>query len=738
MANFSKPQSVTTMLFAFLAFLQFTAAIQHGTHHQHARHSADDIVAAQLDDITGELSRRQQQPGFTAITGVCEGETDNAGVCSSGRTSAPRLEIRDLQQNEDQWNLYLLGMERFKAKDKNDKLSYYAVVGVHGRPFVSWNNFPTPLLNQAGFCPHSNTLFGTWHRPYLAIYEQAWYQSVLEVIADFPSGQQQRWKEAAAGLRMPFWDWAMDPGQGQPVVPTSMRDQTVSVTKPSGRVTIPNPLYSYTWGDSMPAEIGGGPWNSWPITLRRPVSNPTRSNNNEMNARFNSMRVSLRDRVFALFSSKQNWGAASTSSIGVRTDLSGGGVDSFESVHDAVHNTAGGESGGHMYYLDISSYDPLFWLHHTNIDRLLAMYQHIVPNTYVANGNIRRPMAQWNQGEAKNSYTPLKPFTKDTKGNYFTSQDVKETRVLGYYYPETSERSYSQVASAVSRLYGAGSRTITKRHNTEDSTGQYLGRPYKEGDWHHVLSVVADKYAMEGSYTIHCFIGKPKNNSTSSNSTVPYPSPSKPTLPAGNVTAPASNCTAEAEYDPSTDFTQDPNYVGAYGVLGGMMAGGGNASFPIMTDGSLPLTSCLMGKEASGELESLRPEHVEPYLAEHMYYKVIGVKGELNADEIPNLHISAKCTKVTPAASDDGLPDLSAPYQPMPDATKDKPAGKPFVYKPSPYDIALPDDADASSPPPSSGNLPYPTLPWDEAGYCKSQQTIEYVDQNGNFLYAEM
>jgi tyrosinase len=129
MANFSKPQSVTTMLFAFLALLQFTAAIQHGTHHQHARHSADDIVAAQLDDITGELSRRQQQPGFTAITGVCEGETNNAGVCSSGRTSAPRLEIRDLQQNEDQWNLYLLGMERFKAKDKNDKLSYYAVVG---------------------------------------------------------------------------------------------------------------------------------------------------------------------------------------------------------------------------------------------------------------------------------------------------------------------------------------------------------------------------------------------------------------------------------------------------------------------------------------------------------------------------------------------------------------------------------------------------------------------------------
>jgi tyrosinase len=625
------------------------------------------------------------------------------------------------------------------------------ITGVHGRPFVTWNNFPTPLLNQAGFCPHSNTLFGSWHRPYLAVFEQALYQSVQEVIATFPAGQQQRWRNAAATLRMPYWDWAMDPGSNQGTVPNAIRDQTVTVTKPNGRVTIANPLYSYTWGDSLPAEMGGGPWNSFPTTLRRPVSNPTRSNNNEVNARFNSMRISLRDRVFALFSSKQPWGAASTTQIGVRTDLSGGGVDSFESIHDAIHNTAGGETGGHMYYLDISSFDPIFWLHHTNVDRLLAMYQHIVPNTYVANGNTNRPMAQWNQGEAKNSYSPLKPFTKDTRGNYFTSQDVKETRVLGYYYPETSERSYSQVASAVTRLYGAGGRSITKR-NTNEETGQYLGRPLKEGDYHHVLSIIADKYAIEGSYTVHCFIGKPAKNYTSnstapypiSNSTAPYPISLNSTAPSTNMTGSISNST-EADYDPSTDFTQDANYVGAYGVLGGMKAGGGGAKFPVMTDGSLPLTSCLQGKEANGELESLKPEHVEPYLAANMYYKVIGPKGEMNADEIPNFHISAKCTKVTPAASPDELPDLSAPYQAMPEATKNKPAGKPFVYKPTPYDIALPDGADSDSDSytptpeaPTTGAHPYPTLPWEEQGYCKSQQTIEYVDPQGNFLYAEM
>ncbi|KAF3035065.1 hypothetical protein E8E11_001062 [Didymella keratinophila] len=734
MANFSKPQNMTTMLFAFFAFLQFTAALGHGAHHQHhARHSDssnDAILKRQIDEIADSLVARQSS-GYTAITGVCSTSTGSDGTCNSnGRVSAPRLEIRQLAQNADQWNLYLLGMERFQAKDKNDRLSYYQVVGVHGRPFVTWNNFPTPLVNQAGFCPHAMTLFGSWHRPYLAIFEQALYQSIQEVIDTFPQSQRSRWQQAASTLRMPYWDWAQDGGSA--TVPTQIRDQTVTVTKPSGRTTIPNPLYSYSWGSSLPSEMGGGPWNNWPNTLRRPVANPTRSNNNEMNARFNAMRTSLRDRVFALFSSKQAWGAASTSQIGVRTELSGSGVDSFESVHDAVHNTAGGETGGHMYYLDISSFDPIFWLHHTNIDRLLAMYQLIVPDTYVANGNINHGMAQWSQGEPKNSYTPLKPFTKNNRGDYFTSQDVRETRVLGYHYPETSERTYSQVARAVSQIYGAGQRTLSRRADNETSseTGQYQGRPLKEGDYHHVLNIVADKYAMEGSYTVHCFIGKPSSNSTSSsNSTAPFP--------ISNSTAPYTNGTSgEADYDPSTDYTQDPNYVGAYGVLGGQMVM--NSTYPVMTSGSLPLTTCLQGKEAAGEIKSLHPDDVEPYLAENLYYKVVGVKGELNPDDIPNFHVSAKCTKVTPAASEDELPDLSAPYQELPKATEGKPAGKPFVYKPTPVDIALPEGDDYSEPSSSAPGTSYPSMPWDEQGYCATKQTIEYVDQDGNFLYAEM
>jgi tyrosinase len=587
------------------------------------------------------------------------------------------------------------------------------------------------------------------------------------VINDFPENQRQRWKNASATLRMPYWDWAMDPGNGQPTVPTSMRNQQVSVTKPNGQVTIANPLYSYSWGNTLPSEIGGGPWDNNPFTLRRPVANPTRSNNNEMNGRFDNQRISLRDRVFALFSSKQSWGYASTSQIGVRTDLSGSGTDSFESVHDAIHNTAGGETGGHMYYLDMSAFDPLFWLHHTNVDRLLNMYQYIVPDTYVANGNIPRPMAQWNEGEAKNGGSPLKPFTKGTYGEYFTSNDIRETRVFGYYYPETSDRSYTQVARAVTQLYGGGQRTLSKRDEPVNESGQYLGRPLKEGDYHHVLDITADKFAMDGSYTVHCFIRN--GNETVSNSTAPY---GNSTVPYANATSSASspystapvsppkNSTGEVleDYDPSKDFTNDPNYVGAYGILGGMKAGGGNASFPLMTRGSLPLTTCLQGKQHFGLLESLSPEHVEPYLAANMYYKVIGFKGELDPNQIPNFHVAAKCTKVKPAANPDELPDLSAPYQILEKATENLPAGKLFKYILSPIDKLLPDanfeesgndgqsynggyptndnggNHPSNSNPsgsPLSGVFPYPTLPWQEEGYCAVVQTIKYVYPDG-------
>lgn len=45
-------------------------------------------------------------------------------------TTHPRLEIRELEQNKDQLNIYLLGLQRFQSTSQEDELSYYQVAGM--------------------------------------------------------------------------------------------------------------------------------------------------------------------------------------------------------------------------------------------------------------------------------------------------------------------------------------------------------------------------------------------------------------------------------------------------------------------------------------------------------------------------------------------------------------------------------------------------------------------------------
>ncbi|KAF2685861.1 Di-copper centre-containing protein [Lentithecium fluviatile CBS 122367] len=704
MAAFSTPRGALGMLFAVFILLQAVVAFQHHAH-SHPAHRSPQAMDAHLKETRALLEERANNVAI-------KGAADNGQY--------PRLEIRELQKKADQWNLYLLAMERFKAKPRNDRMSYYQVAGVHGRPFVTWNN-QGPVLNQAGYCPHGQVLFGSWHRPYLSVFEQALYMNANEVVGTFPADQQQRWRNALVGLRMPYFDWAMEPPSGQPAVPTSIRDRTVTVTKPSGRVTIPNPLYSYSWGTSMPAEMGSGPSNNFPATLRRPVG--TQNNNDQMNTVFGQSRVGWRQRVFALFASKNNWGLVSSAQYGVRTSRRN--TDSFESVHDEIHGTAGG-NGGHMSYLDVAAFDPIFWLHHTNIDRMLAMHQLLTPNTWVANGNINRNMAQWNAGEPKNANSPLKPFTKNSNGDYFSSQDVRETRTLGYYYPETQARTYQQVVSAINRLYGQGERAITKRSEDSDEDSIYPGRPFKEGDYDTVLSVVGNKFAMPGSYSVHCYLGnKPVSSNSTANSTAPYApanSTSAAPYPTTNTTTPATNGTSDCG-------GYGKGYVGSHTFLGGSVAG--DSSAPVLVEGSIPLTAALQGAQEKGYLASLHPDHVEPYLAENLSYKVIGPDGsELDPEAIENFHVQVKSCPVAPTKGDD-LPSYGD-YIELPRAKL--PASKPWTYTPGPNDMPEVPEPGMT---PVEPSYPNGSTPWAEEGYCVTQQTIVYVDESGKLLYEE-
>ena len=66
---------------------------------------------------------------FFAVLGV-------AGV--AGASVHPRLEIRQLEQNADQWNVYLLGLNRFQQMNQTDLLSYYQIAGENSYSFYHY------------------------------------------------------------------------------------------------------------------------------------------------------------------------------------------------------------------------------------------------------------------------------------------------------------------------------------------------------------------------------------------------------------------------------------------------------------------------------------------------------------------------------------------------------------------------------------------------------------------------
>ena len=155
--------------------------------------------------------------------------------------------FEQLELTTDQWNIFLLGLHRFQQTDQSDLISYYQIAGIHGRPYVAWDNVPAAEgVDGPGYCTHLLNLFLTWHRAYLALFEQTLYKHIVDVVNEFPAGsQRQRYASAALSWRFPYWDWAAPPPSGQSVYPASLLSPTIKVTMPNGTTIIPNPLYSY-------------------------------------------------------------------------------------------------------------------------------------------------------------------------------------------------------------------------------------------------------------------------------------------------------------------------------------------------------------------------------------------------------------------------------------------------------------------------------------------------------------
>lgn len=597
----------------------------------------------------------KRQATFYPITGVPLNGTNGSGP-------VPRLEVRQLQGNADQWNLYLLGLDRLMNVDQGDKLSYYQISGIHGRPYIAWDG-STDGPGGTGYCTHASPLFGTWHRPYVALYEQVLYNIIQDIARSFPQGpDQDRYVSAASTFRVPYWDWAAAAPSGQSILPPSVGDSaTVSVNTPTGPRTIHNPLYSYRFHPLDTNQLPNRPFSFWQETLRYPTStnNPgATSRNNLVAQQLDNNRLTLRDRLYNLFTSIADYNQVSNKAW---FPNDGGSYDSFESVHDAIHGLTG--SGGHMGVVDYSAFDPLFWLHHTMIDRVFAIWQGLYPDSYLA--PTVAPFGTWSTpgGTTVDDQYPLAPFHNDAQGNYWTSASARDTVSFGYTYPELLS---ADLVSAVNDLYGqtAPANTIQKRelhspippgHRTSP-VGKMAKRadkvdPKKGGappsvttgdkytEW--ITNIKVDKLAAGGTFFVHIFVGKYDSNPFS--------------------------------------WSFEPNLVGSHCVFvqsspGANDAQAAGANLPV--SGSIPLTGALLDKVKAGSLKSLNTEDVVPYLQENLFWALSDTSdAAIPTDQVRSLVVSVVSSKVTKPANSGSFPKWG-PYESHKDITADKVGGR--------------------------------------------------------------
>lgn len=214
---------------------------------------------------------------------------------------------------------------------------------------------------------------------------------------------------------------------------------------------IPNPLYRFNFSTSGGtistqdwALVNGSFqitfWDRW--TCRNPDdSNNSNSNTNAMNQALNQEREGLVGTMFNLMYLNAYKDYRMFSNHSTQTGLASGSIEGF---HDQYHGIIGG-SAGHMSFPPIAAFDPVFWLHHCNVDRLLAIWQTI-------NKTIWWPSDLDNsEPDSTTSLTPFRHTAGDT--DWWTSDLSRNCTDFGYTYPDLDITDSDALVQDIGRRY---------------------------------------------------------------------------------------------------------------------------------------------------------------------------------------------------------------------------------------------------------------------------------------------
>jgi tyrosinase len=194
-----------------------------------------------------------------------------------------------------------------------DDRGYAFYAGVHG--------LPLPV-----YCEHGTPLFLPWHRAYLYFFERALTDALRVTRGD-----------QTVSVSLPWWDWTSAVAHATGL-PAAYQTDDAGGSNPlaAGPVTLSSSDLQLV-RDNVPGAITDGPT---PVTVRDP---------------------SLPDEL-----PRQQT---------VQRALGSPTFGGFTTVLEGIHNGVHGWVGGAMSVVPISSYDPIFWAHHSMIDRLWYLWQ---------------------------------------------------------------------------------------------------------------------------------------------------------------------------------------------------------------------------------------------------------------------------------------------------------------------------------------------------------------------------
>ncbi|GJE90067.1 di-copper centre-containing protein [Phanerochaete sordida] len=396
-----------------------------------------------------------------------------------------RLEIEDLQSKQpQQFTLFILAFLALQGRgDAYEGINippaarFPEIAGIHGLPFSQWSGDPAkkksdfdpedpkdsqPVPSRfGGYCNHGSVVFPTWHRPYVMAIEQAIGDIAVELakrISANNANEATQWHDAAQALRFPFWDWAAEKVATNGV-PRVLTDVKVDITMPGGTTkSVDNPLSYYKF-KTIPAgfedESTGtvAYFQQWQRTFRYAASTPTptESGDKQLNATIKQDAKAIRQNVGRLFTFDDDgvpalvWDEFSNHTTQSLRPTEYYNIKSLESIHDTMHNLIGGN--GHMSDPDYAGFDPIFYLHHCNVDRLLALWEYVYPQYYMGDGYPDQggiaPFTQ-SRGTYDLVYnakligsTGLAPFRMENS-QYWTSDKTRFLADKYYSYPEVA------------------------------------------------------------------------------------------------------------------------------------------------------------------------------------------------------------------------------------------------------------------------------------------------------------